>query len=126
MNEAQQLFYYKFSLEISSSSIWLILKDAGLTWNALERRAIQIRTSDIARFTLEMNNISWTLNNLLFLDEVGFDNHDMMRKGYGIKGRHLVFQKAYVRQPRVSTLCFLGINGMMNCFVTKRTFFYDH
>jgi len=65
----------------------------------------------------------WTLQNLVFLDEVSFDNRDMLqKKGYGMKGKHLVFHSKFRRKPRESLLCFIGINGLLEVFRTEGTF----
>lgn len=89
-NEAAILFFKEFQLEISSSSIITILSEAGLTWKVLERRVIQIQIMDIVRFPNELASFPWVLDNLVFLDEVGFDNKSMLRKrGYALsKGRN--------------------------------------
>lgn len=122
-NEASLLFFAKFHTEISTSSISTILSEAGLTWKVLERRAIQIQLEDILRFSNELTSFPWLLENLVFLDEVGFDNKSMMRKrGYAVKGQRLIYRSEFVRKPRASLLCFIGINGMLNCYETEGTF----
>lgn len=122
-NEAAYLFFERFESQISTSSISTILSDHGLTWKVLERRAIQIQIDDILRFANELSSIPWTLENLVFLDEVGFDNKDMMRKrGYALKGQTLIYRSEFVRKPRISLLCFVGVNGMLNCYQTEGTF----
>lgn len=122
-HEAAQLFFQAFEIRISTSSISTILSEAGLTWKVLERRAIQIQTSDIIRFCNELSSFPWVLENLVFLDEVGFDNKSMMRKkGYAMKGQKLIYRSEFVRKPRVSLLCFIGVNGLLNCYQTDGTF----
>lgn len=122
-NEAAYLFFEKFQSQISTSSISTILSDAGLTWKVLERRAIQIQIEDIMRFANELLSFPWTLENLVFLDEVGFDNKDMLRKrGYALKGQKLIYRGEFVRKPRISLLCFIGVHGMLNCYQTEGTF----
>lgn len=122
-NEAAHLFFAKFQLQISTSSISTILSEAGLTWKVLERRAIQISVEDVLRFANELLSFPWMLENLVFLDEVGFDNKDMMRKrGYALKGTKLIYRSEFVRKPRISLLCFIGVNGMLNCYQTDGTF----
>lgn len=121
-NEAALLFFAKFHTEISTSSVSTILSEAGLTWKVLERRAIQIQVEDILRFTNELTCFPWLLENLVFLDEVGFDNKSMMRKrGYAIKGQRLIYRSEFIRKPR-TLLCFIGVNGMLNCYETEGTF----
>lgn len=122
-NEAAMLFFQKFHAEISTSSISTILSEAGLTWKVLERRAIQIQLEDVVRFTNELLCFPWFLENLVFLDEVGFDNKSMMRKrGYAMKGQKLIYRGEFIRKPRTSLLCFIGVNGMLNCYETEGTF----
>ncbi|OWZ13831.1 hypothetical protein PHMEG_00012780 [Phytophthora megakarya] len=60
-----------------------IIHESGLTWKVLERRAMYIKEQGIFRFTEE----------LIFLDEVSFDNRGMIRKrGYTIKGKKLAIR----------------------------------
>ena len=96
-----------------------------MTRKVIERRAINICIADIIRFFSDLNllPLSWSYDNLIFLDEVGFDNRDMMRKrGYVIKGKRLVFRGEFTRKERCSLLCFLGANGIEEVFQTEGTF----
>lgn len=131
LHEAKFYFVRKFQIAISASSICRILHHAGYTWKTLERRAIQIRESDITRFFFEMSSIEWDLSALTFLDEVSFDNRGMLRnKGYGMKGERLVHHGEFVRKPRISMLCFLGQSGLQASYQTDGTFtrklFFDY
>lgn len=121
--EAQRLFFHKFKQTISVTAIHTILHESGLSWHRLERRAIQIRLSDVLRFAREMNSIPWLPHMLTFLDEVSFDNTDMLRKnGYGYKGQRLIYRGEFSRKTRVSLLCFLGYEGLLDSFMTENTF----
>ena len=94
-----------------------------MTWKCIERRAIQIREDEITRFVRELLSIPWDLSNLVFLDEVSFDNREMLRKkGYGVVGKKVIFRGDFCRKPRVSFLCFLGVGGMNDSFWTDGTF----
>lgn len=122
-HEAQQRFYDEFKQKISVTSISIILHNAGFSWKVLERRAMQIRLDDIVRFTNEINRIPWLPFHLVFLDEVSFDNRDMLRtKGFGMKGQRLIYQGEFNRRARVSLLCFIGECGMLEVFDTDGTF----
>lgn len=83
--------HLKDNLTISNSTVLRIFRAAGLTNQAVKRLAIQIRTSDIERFTREMHHCveagcNWS--SYLFLDEVSTDSRDMMRKrGWFLRGR---------------------------------------
>lgn len=93
LDEAKARFQRQFHLSISTSHLCTILHEEGLVRKVLERRAIQICHGDIIRFFKELQSFPWLLSNLVFLDEVGFDNRDMLRRhGYGIKGQKLYFK----------------------------------
>jgi transposase len=121
--EAKSLFDKEFNTNISTSYISIILNSSGLTWKVIKRRAIQISQMDILRFLRELSQISWTLESLVFLDEVSFDNRDMLsKKGFGVKGNKIYFRGEYQRKARVSLLCFIGITGLLESFSTEGTF----
>lgn len=123
LDEAKEAFERTFFIPISTSSICRILHHEGLSWKALERRAVQIRTDDILRFCDELQMIQWDYHNLIFLDEVSFDNRGMLRtRGYGVRGERLICRGEFVRKPRVSLLCFIGQDGMKEVFSTEGTF----
>uniref|UniRef100_A0A336LR40 CSON010010 protein n=1 Tax=Culicoides sonorensis TaxID=179676 RepID=A0A336LR40_CULSO len=121
--EAARLFFVEFSQSISLSSIGRILREANMTRQVLERRAIQVSLIDIVRFTKELAEIPWMVHNLVFLDEISIDNTDMWRtRGYGVKGDRLYFRGEFSRKVRTSLLCFCDVEGMTNCYVTEGTF----
>lgn len=121
--EAAYLYFEEFQESISSSTISFILHEAGLSWKVLERRAIQIQLKDIIRFYGDLKSINWMTSQLVFLDEVSFDNRDMLRRrGYAVKGSKLVFRGEFNRKARVSLLCFLGDQGFVDSYVTEGTF----
>lgn len=89
----------------------------------MERRAININIIEIARYTAELAQLNWKYENLIFLDEVSFNNRDMLRKrGYALKGQKLLYRGEFQRKPRVSLLCFLSINGIEEVYQTDGTF----
>ncbi|XP_065090135.1 uncharacterized protein LOC135711267 [Ochlerotatus camptorhynchus] len=122
LEECRDLFYQRFQIKISGSSICRILHAEGLTWKALERKAIQIKEHEILRYCSELSSFDWDTYQLVFLDEVSLDNRSILRnRGYGIKGKRLVFRGEFVRHPRASFLCFLGLHGVLDCFETEGT-----
>lgn len=121
--EASQLFFKEFQQTISTSSISVILHKEGLTWKVLERRAIQLQIQDVVRYFFELSDFDWLIENLVFLDEVSFDNQSMLRNhGYAVKGKKLIFRGEFVRKARVSLLCFINVNGIIDCYQTEGTF----
>ena len=74
-----------------------VLVEGGFTRNVIERRAIEIKDSDIVRFTNELNPLAWSNDNLVFLDEVSFDNRGMIRERvYSIKGTNVLIRGEFV------------------------------
>jgi hypothetical protein len=69
----------EFRMNISCNTILRIIHEAGYTRKVIERRAIQISILDIVRFYNDLQSLPflWTYENLVFLDEVGFDNCDI-------------------------------------------------
>jgi transposase len=84
---------------------------------------MNIKTNDIVRFTLELGTIKWCQMNIQFLDEVSFDNRGMLRsRGYCLKGKKLAFRGEFNRKARVSLLCFISVDGLVETFHTDGTF----
>ncbi|TPX40435.1 hypothetical protein CcCBS67573_g10624 [Chytriomyces confervae] len=123
LDEAQTAFKSKWKKSISVSTIWKILNAYGMQWKAVERRAMHIKEADVMRFTFEINSLDWTMYNIVFLDEVSFDNRGMVRRrGYAMKGQKLLVRGDYQRLPRVSMLSFIGCNGLLENYSTEGTF----
>ncbi|KAF4129962.1 putative DDE superfamily endonuclease domain-containing protein [Phytophthora infestans] len=122
-DEAKAAFEQQLARFISISTVWRALHQHGLTWKVLERRAMNIKINDIVRFTLELSTIKWCQMNIQFLDEVSFDNRGMLRsRGYCLKGKKLAFRGEFNRKARVSLLCFISVDGLVETFHTDGTF----
>ncbi|KAI9336481.1 hypothetical protein DFJ73DRAFT_850252 [Zopfochytrium polystomum] len=98
LDEAKSSFKSFWGRDISITSIWRIIHDAGLTWkrsifHAAERQSLKIQEDDIFRFVLELNSLDWTPSNLLFLDEVGFSNGDLVQKRFVHEVNTIVLHK---------------------------------
>ncbi|POM61665.1 Choline/Carnitine O-acyltransferase, partial [Phytophthora palmivora] len=79
-HEARDAFRRAHGTEIFKTSVCRIIHSLGLTWKVLERRAIHIKELDVFGFVEELDHINWSHQNLVFLDEVSFDNRGMVRK----------------------------------------------
>ncbi|KAG1711621.1 hypothetical protein DVH05_008869 [Phytophthora capsici] len=109
IDETQHAFQHAHNISILKSSVWRIIHGCGLTYKVLERRAMHIKEQDVFRFVEELSNIDWTHHNLVFLDEISFDNRGMTRKrGYALKGKVVAIRSDFQRKPRVSILAFIG------------------
>jgi transposase len=73
-DECKVIFERTFGITISLSTIGRTLRDAGYTLKVVERRAIQIR------YNAELATLPWNMESLVFIDESGMDNRDMLRK----------------------------------------------
>ncbi|KAF0766188.1 hypothetical protein AaE_002940, partial [Aphanomyces astaci] len=52
-----------------------------------------------------------------------FDNRGMLRRrGYAMKGEKVVIRGEFGRKPRVSLLCFLGADGLLDYYDVEGTF----
>lgn len=123
IDEARDMFQRHFLRTISKQSIHKILHAEGFTWKMIERRAMQIRETDIIHFFFELASMKWDLHQLVFLDEVSFDSRDMLRnRGYAPVGERILYRGEFRRRPRTSLLCFLGQNGLIDSFITDGTF----
>jgi transposase len=123
LDEAKKLFDAHFQSDISKSSVYNILREAGFTYKVIERRAMQVTALSVYKYTQELKGFNWLVQNLVFLDEVSFDNRQMFRKrGFGLKGKKIFWRGEYCRKPRVSLLCALASTGIIDIFATDGTF----
>jgi transposase len=123
LDEIRAAFEAFFKFAISVSSIWRVLSDANITKKVIERRALEISQSDIARFTYDVNLIAPLHRQLLFLDEVSTDNRSLLRKrGWFVRGQRPVYRGVFRRGSRMSFLCFLGVDGIVEAYQTPDTF----
>ncbi|HBT13327.1 MAG TPA: hypothetical protein DEA88_09075, partial [Erwinia persicina] len=122
-DEAQAAFKRAHRIEMSKASVWRIIHECGLTRKVLERRSMHIKEQDIFRFVEELSHIDWCHHNLVFLDEVSFDNRGMVRKrGYSLKGHTIAIRGDFQRKPRVSILAFIGVSGVLGYYDVQGTF----
>ncbi|RHZ17423.1 hypothetical protein DYB26_003126 [Aphanomyces astaci] len=123
LDEAQSAFKRVHRIAISKTTVWRIIRSFGLTWKVLERRAMHIKERDVFRFAQELSQVDWNHQNVVFLDEVSFDNRGMIRRrGYALRGKTVAIRGDFVRKPRVSVLAFIGVQGVIDYFDTEGTF----
>lgn len=125
LHEIKKEFESHFTgMRISISTIYKILiHELNYTKKTIERRAIDIRFSDICRFTKEVNSIRPVHDRLIFLDEMSLDNRDMLRKkGWFLRNHQPTMFAQFVRKERISILAFIGISGFIDVYETEGTF----
>lgn len=84
---------------------------------------MHIKESDVFRFVEELSTVNWSHQNLVFLDEVSFDNRGMIRKrGYSMRGEKVAVRGDFQRKPRILVLAFIGANGLLDYYDTPGTF----
>ncbi|CEO96740.1 hypothetical protein PBRA_005344 [Plasmodiophora brassicae] len=60
-----------------------------------------------------MHLVRWSRESLVFLDEFGVDNRDMLRtKGFCLVGKRLIYRGQFSRKPRRSMLAFASVRGL--------------
>ena len=92
-------------------------------YQVLERRAREVRKADVLRFIADLRRLNWSPTSLVFLDEVSFDSRDMRRRyGYSPRGQKLVIRGDAGRSQRISLLCFQGVDGLLEAYITEGTF----
>ncbi|POM61878.1 hypothetical protein PHPALM_29039 [Phytophthora palmivora] len=108
LDEAQDAFRRAHSTKFSKTSVWRLILSLG-------RRAIHIKGLYVFRFVEELSHINWSHQNLVFLDEVSFDNRGMIdKRGYAIRGKA-------IRHPwRLRKKS--PVNGIIDYFNTEGTF----
>jgi transposase len=74
LDEAKTAFETQFKKTISTTTVWRIIHNYGLTWKVLERRAMHVRLDDVFRFCSELESIDWS-HHLDFLSERLWKNH---------------------------------------------------
>ncbi|OWY94366.1 hypothetical protein PHMEG_00035927 [Phytophthora megakarya] len=99
-------------MSISSSSIWRLIHDAGRTRKVLERRVMHIKEQDVFRFADKLAHVNWCHSNLIFLDDVSFDNREQT----------IAIRGDFQHKPRVSVLAVLGVTGIIDANNTQGTF----
>ncbi|KAK1932476.1 hypothetical protein P3T76_012060 [Phytophthora citrophthora] len=123
VDEAQDAFKATHCMTISKSSVWRIIHECGLTRKVLERRAMHIKERGVSHFVEELSHVDWNHHNVVFLDEVSFDNRKMIRKrGHTPKGQTVAVRGDFQRKPRVSALAFIVVNGLLDFYDTDSTF----
>lgn len=120
LKETRERFFERFGFTIHHSTISRTLHKIGFTRKVLERRALQIKKKEIDFFCKELQSFHWDLPNLVFLDEVSFTNTEMFRTyGYGQVGERILAHGKFQRLPRISLLCFLGLDGLLETSITS-------
>ncbi|KAH9134035.1 hypothetical protein AeRB84_020087 [Aphanomyces euteiches] len=103
LDEAKYAFTAHFNKFISISTIWKVIHD----------------TQDVCRFVVELDSILWSQRNVVFLDEVSFDNRGMLRRrGYAMKGEKVVVRGELGRQASGVIVVFLEcrrLGGLFRC-----------
>eukprot|EP00734_Pompholyxophrys_sp_LG126_P000251 Pompholyxophrys_sp_v1_NODE_71_length_2433_cov_27.899117.p1 type:complete len:348 gc:universal NODE_71_length_2433_cov_27.899117:1230-2273(+) len=131
LHEISKKFFSNFNFSLSLNTFFTVLKEAGYSKKVIERRAMEISKLEIARFTHEFNSLRVKFDQLLFLDEMSMDNRSMIRKkGWFPRGERPVYRSFFKRGIRISLLCFLGVDGIVECVSEPGTFnrknFFNH
>ncbi|OWZ05457.1 hypothetical protein PHMEG_00022456 [Phytophthora megakarya] len=76
-----------------------------------------VKESDNSRFVEELSKVDWCHQNIVFLDEVSFDNHGMVRmRDYAMRVKKVAIKGDFSRKPRILILTFIGVNGVLDYY----------
>jgi transposase len=122
-HEIAEKFCQHFRQTISEATVCRILRENGYTKKIAEKRALQIREEEIFRFSTELSELRPLYHQLMFLDEVAFDNKKMLRRrGWFLRGSYPFVREVFKRSERISMLAFLGVSGLVGIYNTEGTF----
>lgn len=76
------------------------------------------------------NEPGWSIYTRIVLSFIRMKQHICFLRSFSHRSPHrrlvpyskLIYRSEFIRKPRVSLLCFIGINGMLNCYQTEGTF----
>ncbi|OQR87866.1 hypothetical protein THRCLA_22904 [Thraustotheca clavata] len=108
LDEAKVAFEKKFNRSISISHIWNIIHQHGMTLKVLERIAINVSQNDICRFLIQYHGAR----------EIQYFTQTWVC----IARRKLIIRGEFTRKPRISLLCFINADGVIDYFDTNGTF----
>ena len=116
-------------LEVDNSTICRFLHASGFTRQKLRYSAIQRDEYLRQKFILDLS--VYTPEMLVFLDETGADQRNLLRKyGYSMRGKPAQKQTLLVRGERVSAIANISVSGLLDVKVVKGTVdgevFYDY
>jgi transposase len=123
LNEIQKAFKFSF-FSLSTTTVFRILVERGITNRVIENRALEIQEEDIIRFVLEVNGLAPILDQqIVFLDEASLDNRGMVRKrGWFKRGEIPIARGSNGRTERISILSFIGVSGLLDTDSVDATF----
>jgi transposase len=117
LHEIREAFVEKFHFSVHCCTLSRFLASEQITKKVIERRAMQIRETDVSRFVLEVNSLRPFHQQLTFLDECSMDNRSLLRnKGWFFRNSKLVYHGTFVRSKRISLLAFLNVTGVVEVY----------
>ncbi|XP_078380231.1 uncharacterized protein LOC144663179 [Oculina patagonica] len=105
--------------EFSTSSVWRCLQRHNITRRKLRRFVVRMRRELVEQF---MQNISiFTSEEMVFIDEAGFDRRLVRNYGRVPRGWRIQAPKAASWGPRISAIIVASQQGIQLCPTTKQT-----
>ena len=124
LEEIQIAFASRWGFRPGIPTLFEHLSGSGFVKKRIERQSKEIRWYDIQRFSAELNfqisECGFQTTQLLFLDEMAIDNRSMARTtGWFRKGQRPVWKGYFRRSKRISSLCFVGWNGVKASYLEE-------
>ena len=118
IREVLDEIYQLTGTHLSASLLCNFLKTSGFTRQKMERFAIQ--RSDELRFKFESDVSLYEHHMLVFIDEVGTDQRNTLRKyGYSLCGRTPHSCDLLVRGERISIIAIMTNSGVKDLYVVR-------
>jgi len=108
-----------FSISISKSSIYNILKQMNLTKKKINRRLVPSKKSDKKnKFKNKIKPIN--LDNIISIDETSIDTHLSHNYGWSVKGKRIV-KKIKATKYRYTLICGISNKKVINTRMVKNS-----
>ena len=117
LREIKRLLVEETGTEVEISTICKFLHESGFTRQKMVIAAQQRSDSLRAEYLMDMSVYKGHPEMFVFVDEMGSDKRDTMRKfAYSLRGKPAFSRKLLVRGKRVSAIAGISCAGLLDCY----------
>ena len=122
LHEVKGLLVQETGTEVAISTICKFLHESGFTRQKMVIAALQRSDSLRAEYLMDMTIYKGHPEMLVFVDEMGSDKRDTMRKfAYSLRGKPAFSKKLLVRGQRVSAIAAISCAGLLDCYTVTES-----
>ena len=122
LREIQGHLLERTGTDVNVSTIMRYIHASGITRQKMVLRAKQQSELLRAQYLIDVSVYKGHPELFVFIDETGSDRRDCMRKfGYSLRGKPAIVQKLLWRGQRVSAICAISLEGVLDCYTTTGT-----